>query len=419
MAPEGGAASCRHRAEREGEPRMGLTARGEPDPQKGDMRGGLGQLRKRCALLSNSRPPHSEAGGLLRSVAAVGAPITVPARRKAALHHSAVKVARPRRGAKGRSARSAGATTRPAGESGAPNENMAGAIPPPRLSDEGYQIIARGVGIGVGAGMAGTAAAVHLARGDARKADMRALGAPDGTVAVPHRDGGAGEGLACRNDRGEQEEAEHGAFVAQRNLRFKHKGDSAAPNLPRVARSQEGALGLPAAGRRARGPGGQPPPGKECKPSALRGPRQRADPGAACRRQSTPSSAALNPAAQIRDRQLLWQMTCRGSPQRPQGPFNRTYRPVPATELVTVLACASDDRSRWSAMHSSQSGVPSILRTSASTRSAMVGLLVIALRYRCNRQKGNEALANCQRPSKFDLETRLLQSRKARSLRTS
>src|SRR3546814_18941080 len=36
MAPEEGAASCRHRAAREGEPRLGLTARGEADPQIGD-----------------------------------------------------------------------------------------------------------------------------------------------------------------------------------------------------------------------------------------------------------------------------------------------------------------------------------------------------------------------------------------------
>lgn len=39
MAPEEGTASCRHRAAREGEPRMGLTARSEPGPQKGDRKG--------------------------------------------------------------------------------------------------------------------------------------------------------------------------------------------------------------------------------------------------------------------------------------------------------------------------------------------------------------------------------------------
>jgi len=35
MAPEEGTGSCRHRAAREGEPRKGLTAKGEPVPQKG------------------------------------------------------------------------------------------------------------------------------------------------------------------------------------------------------------------------------------------------------------------------------------------------------------------------------------------------------------------------------------------------
>lgn len=55
----------------------------------------------------------------------------------------------------------------------------------------------------------------------------------------------------------------------------------------------------------ARGPGGQPPPGKDSEPSAPRGPKQRAAPGAARRRQSTPNSAALDLAGRIPDVQPL------------------------------------------------------------------------------------------------------------------
>src|SRR3546814_12471960 len=55
MAPEEGTASCRHRAEREGETRMGLTARGEPGPQKGDRNGVALSNGERAAAASIQR----------------------------------------------------------------------------------------------------------------------------------------------------------------------------------------------------------------------------------------------------------------------------------------------------------------------------------------------------------------------------
>lgn len=51
MAPKEGAASRRHRAEREGEPRTGLTAGGEPEPQKGD--------KEECPSHVKESPVHS------------------------------------------------------------------------------------------------------------------------------------------------------------------------------------------------------------------------------------------------------------------------------------------------------------------------------------------------------------------------
>ncbi len=62
MAPEEGTASCRHRAAREGEPRMGLTARGEPGPQKGD-RKGRPRATETNALTSIERRAPTELAG--------------------------------------------------------------------------------------------------------------------------------------------------------------------------------------------------------------------------------------------------------------------------------------------------------------------------------------------------------------------
>ena len=63
MAPEEGTASCRHRAAREGEPRMGLTARGEPGPQKGDRKGWPRANETRAAATAIQRSgPDAKAG---------------------------------------------------------------------------------------------------------------------------------------------------------------------------------------------------------------------------------------------------------------------------------------------------------------------------------------------------------------------
>jgi len=149
-----------------------------------------------------------------------------------------------------------------------------------------------------------------------------------------------------------------------------HQGTARSANKIR-------ALGEAAVGRRARGSGSQPPSGKDSEPSALRGPRQCAAPGAACRCQSTPHWAALDLAAGKGRDQPLYRRTCRCSPQRPQVALNRSKPPTPPAAPVATLACATEERSSRSVMHSSQSGVPSIRRTSASTRSAMIEPLVI------------------------------------------
>lgn len=183
---------------------------------------------------------------------------------------------------------------------------MAGSVPPLRLTKQADEMIARRDRIGVRTGMFRNTATVHFARSDARKANVWAFRAPDRPIAIPDRDGCAGEGLAARNDRGEQEQADHHCRVRNAEDRsIQTPSLSQSIKEPREAPKDKRALGEAAAGRRARGPVGQPPSGKETEPSALRGPKQRAAPGAACRRQSTPIQPRSNSPQQICEVQLL------------------------------------------------------------------------------------------------------------------
>jgi len=59
---------------------------------------------------------------------------------------------------------------------------------PGRLADELHERIARIDRIGIGARMADTACPVQFPSCNTRQADMRPLGAPDGSIAVPYAD---------------------------------------------------------------------------------------------------------------------------------------------------------------------------------------------------------------------------------------
>ena len=207
------------------------------------------------------------------SIAAMRAPISVPARGKAAADHGAGDIARAGRRAEGGGAGAAGPAARDAAHGRTAHEDMSGPVPPLRRPEQADEMIARRDRVGVRAGVPRTAAAVHFACGHAREAYMRPFRAPYRAIAVPDRDGGAGEGLAGRNDRGEQEQAEHHPIrnadegsiqIARRSKTNTDPARSALTNR---------ALGEVAARRRARGPGGRPPSGKLAEPIALRGPR--------------------------------------------------------------------------------------------------------------------------------------------------
>lgn len=156
------------------------------------------------------RPAHpTHAPDPVRSVAAMRTPIFVPARGKAASDHGAGNIARAGRGTEGGGAGAAGPAARQTAHARSADENMSRPVPPLRFPQQADEMIARRDRVGVRAGMPGTAAAVHFACRHARKADMWAFRAPYRAVPIPNRDGCAGEGLAGRNDRGEQEQTEY------------------------------------------------------------------------------------------------------------------------------------------------------------------------------------------------------------------
>ena len=195
MAPEEGTASCRHRAAREGEPRMGLTARGEPGPHKGDREGCLRAIEARAPprLLNDQRntrrttsPTHPP--DPVRSIAAMRPPIFIPARGKTAPDHRTGDIARSGRSTESGGACAAGPAARQTAHGRSADEDMAGPVPPLRLAEQADEMIARRVSIGIGTGVPRTAAAVHFASGYARQADVRAFRTPDRPVAIPDRE---------------------------------------------------------------------------------------------------------------------------------------------------------------------------------------------------------------------------------------
>jgi hypothetical protein len=70
---------------------------------------------------------------------------------------------------------------------------------------------------GRGAGLVGAACGIHFARRDSRDAEMRSLGAPDGSIAVPDMGGRASEGLPGSDDRGGKNDSIGMVSLAQRS----------------------------------------------------------------------------------------------------------------------------------------------------------------------------------------------------------
>ncbi len=207
---------------------MGLTARGEPGPQKGDRKGvALSNGGKEATTPINAQGrarwqrTSTDGANAMRLVAAMGTPIFVPARGETAPDHGAGDIAGTRRCAEGGGSRAAGPAARKAAHGRAADENMAGSVLPLRLAEQANEMIARRDRVGIRTGMPWTASAVHFARGDAGEADMRAFRAPDRAIAIPDRDGRADEGLTGRNDRGEQKQAEHRPSLTRTTHPFK------------------------------------------------------------------------------------------------------------------------------------------------------------------------------------------------------
>ena len=77
---------------------------------------------------------------------------------------------------------------------------MAGPQRAARSTQQGHEVIACFAARSTGTGMTWSAAAVDLACGDPGQPDAGSLPAPDRTIAVPDRDGSAGEALAGGHD---------------------------------------------------------------------------------------------------------------------------------------------------------------------------------------------------------------------------
>ena len=181
----------------------------------------------------------------VRSVAAMRSPIFVPARGEAAAGHRTGDIARPGRCAEGGGAGAAGPAARQTAHGRSADENMSRPVPALRFTEQTSQMITRCDRVGFRTRMPRTAAAVHFARGHTRQANMRAFSAPDRPIAVPDRDRRTGKGLASRNDRGEQEQAEyHCGSVMRRADPFKchsyQKHQKAARSAQRRTRSWRG-----------------------------------------------------------------------------------------------------------------------------------------------------------------------------------
>ena len=142
---------------------------------------------------------------------------------------------------KGRGPASSCPAARHTGHRRAANNYMTGAVPALRFADQLRESVASSDRAGVWTGVAGAAAAIHLARRDARQADVGSLGAPDRPIAIPHRGWGASEGLAGRNDGREKEQDRHGVPLTKVQKGSKSlTGDRTAARSAQQTRSWRG-----------------------------------------------------------------------------------------------------------------------------------------------------------------------------------
>ena len=152
-----------------------------------------------------------------RSSAFVVPPVSIPSLSISAAHHGAGNITRFGRTAERRGAITPSAASRSATHGRARHLYVPGAQSAGRRAHQSGEVIAGRAGVDIGTRMTRLARPVHFASGDTRKANMRALFAPDRTVTVPYCNGRAIKRLARRDDGySKQEREDHLRALARR-----------------------------------------------------------------------------------------------------------------------------------------------------------------------------------------------------------
>jgi|GEM_PF-5168796 len=81
---------------------------------------------------------------------------------------------------------------------------MSGPVAASRTAQQSDECIPRLCRRRAGAGLVGAAGAIHFARGNSGQTQVRALGTPDGSVAVPYMSRCTREGLAPGDHHGSE-----------------------------------------------------------------------------------------------------------------------------------------------------------------------------------------------------------------------
>ena len=132
---------------------------------------------------------------------AMSSPVAIPLEDRFSFYHGAGQVPPRWEAAPCRRSVPPGRAYGSAEKSGSRDRDMSGPVAASRTAQQSDEGIPRLCRRRVGAGLVGAAGAVHLARGNSGQTQVRALGTPDGSVAVPHMSRRTREGLASGDHR--------------------------------------------------------------------------------------------------------------------------------------------------------------------------------------------------------------------------
>lgn len=181
--------------------------RGQSPADNGLSETGIGDCRK--------APPIER----MHLAAAMASPIARPAHRPARPNDGTGKIAKGGRVAPGGDARAARRPSGKARHRSRPYHHVPGRELAPRAAEEFDKAVARLDRSQRRTGMGRTAAAVHLARGDARDPHLGSFGAPHGPITVPYGGRRTGKGGSRCHGLGDEEHHRRGSPLIARLMR--------------------------------------------------------------------------------------------------------------------------------------------------------------------------------------------------------